>query len=425
MRDISRFGNRSQLGSTLRNVADARGNKDGIPSNEASPAGSLTDVSLADRQPLLNTLGTARSVGVFEKDAQQQLSAFVDAHERAWGQKVTQLDASTIPDFTRFKGEKAAALVRFGRTPSEVTEGFYKAEGSVDGQRIAPRNLFWQHWAPVGKPSGLSVLVLPGFLQSGRSFYEQVDLLTRQGHDVYVMDQQWAGNSSGKAGGIDRGFGITRDVAAMTAFVADRANKKDPAKPHRIVLAGTSMGGGAGATGAIILNEAGKVQLKGLQMPMGVSAVLQSPYFAKTKTVTNTVLSALGRVPLLKSLPLPALGLPTLSRDPAVQAKFAGHVASEKLVARAQAFNASDKDLARIRQLIDEGHTPQGRIYVVHGDHDPLANPEATAEVVRAMGSHAKLRLVSSPNHIFEENPAEQRFLLDGLRWVCSEPSSS
>ena len=65
----------------------------------------------------------------------------------------------------------------------------------------------------------------------------------------------------------------------------------------------------------------------------GVSGVLQAPYFDKTPSFLNKALAFLGRVPLLKHLPLPAIGLPMLAKDADINVKLAQHANAESLVA--------------------------------------------------------------------------------------------
>src|SRR5690606_25111283 len=156
------------------------------------------------------------------------------------------------------------------------------------------RDIFIQHWKPVGEPSGKVVVLSPGFQETGRNFYEQIDLLNRQGHAVVVMDHQWAGYSEGKAGGIDRGYGVARDVAAVAAYAAGLA-KREYGADAEVVLMGNSMGAGPGVLGALTLNDAGKVKLDGPQMPKGLSAILQAPFLEATPSALNELLSATGK----------------------------------------------------------------------------------------------------------------------------------
>lgn len=420
MTKIPDFGTRSQVGALHGAMEDALGNKDGIFGNEDQPKGSLDKSSFFDRQPALSRIKTASSTGLSQQDEVERLSRFVAAQEQRWGTPTTTLAASQIPDFERFRTEKAIALTRFGRKPDEVVDAFVSAKGTVDGNLIAPRDVFTQLWKPIGEPSGKVLVLSPGFLQTGRNFYEQIDLLNRQGHEVLVMDHQWAGYSSGEKGGIDRGFGVARDVAAVAAHAQQRAQSAYPDRSPRVVLVGTSMGAGAGVFGATLMNDAGKIQLDGPQMPKGLSAVLQAPYFDKTPTVVNQGLSALGRVPFLKNLALPSIGLPILAKDEDINVKLAQHANAEGVVARAEAFNASNADLARMRELLTAGQRPEGRFYVVHGDDDPLASPAAAREITEMLGERAQFLQPASGNHVMEEGK-EKALILQGLDWLFKE----
>ena len=409
------LGSSSQVGALYGAMQDALGNKDGIFGNEDRPKGSLDQSSFFDRQPAFNRIKSAASTGLSKQDEVERLGRFVTAQEERWGKPTTTLEAGQMADFDRFRTEKAIALTRFGRKPEDVVDAFVSAKGSVDGQAIAPREVFTQRWKPVGEPSGTVVVLSPGFLQTGRNFYEQVDLLNRQGHEVLVMDHQWAGYSSGPKGGIDRGFGVARDVAAVTAQAQKLASENDP--NARVVLMGTSMGAGAGVLSAITMNDAGKVQLEGPAMPKGLSAVLQAPYFDKTPTVVNKGLSLLGRVPLLKELALPSIGLPILAKDDDINQKLAQHAIAEGVVAKPEAFNASDADLKRVRELLTSGQQPQGRFYFIHGDEDPLASVEASRDMAGILGEHAKFLEPKSGNHVMEAGK-EKALVLEGLDWV-------
>ncbi|MFN3431362.1 MAG: alpha/beta hydrolase [Candidatus Sericytochromatia bacterium] len=405
------FGSRANVSALVGAMNDAQGNKDGLHGNEGQPKDSLAESGFADSQPALARVGAFLAPGLSTRDEVAALTRFVTEKEKAWGQPTTTLSAESIQEFGRFKAEKAAALTRFDRKPTDVTDAFVSARGSVDGQAIAPRQVFTQHWKPVGQPNGTTVVMSPGFLQTGRNFYEQIDTLNRKGYDVVVMDHQWAGWGSGKQGGIDRGYGIARDVAAVTAHAQGLMPN------NRVVLLGTSMGAGAGVLGALTLNDAGKITLEGAQMPKGVSGVLQAPYFAKTPSLLNKALAFLGRVPLLKEIPLPAIGLPKLAEDKDINVKLGQHANAESLVARAQAFNASDADLGRVKAMLEAGHRPEGQVYVVHGEGDFLADTASARAFAGLLGDRAKFETLETRNHVMEEGK-ERGAMLEGLAWL-------
>lgn len=439
------YGTPAMAAATRRTVADAQGNKDGIPDNEGETAGSTSVLSWVSMQPFLDKL---RNWVEARRTDRPALDAFVSSREAAWGKPVTQLAPDALPDMGRFRAEKAALLTRFGRTPDDVTEDFVAASGSVDGQAIAPRDIFTQRWKPVGKPNGKIVVVSPGFQETGREFVEQANQLSKLGYDVVLMDHQWSGytvpaGSPGfvkraeatvagwifgaeskraildDAGGIDRGFGVARDVAAVAARAAQDAARDYANVPgHGVVLVGNSMGAGPGVLGALTLNDSGRMQLDGAQMPRGLDAVLEAPFIQMTPSILNKVVSFMAHVPGVNAMQVPSAGLPILSHDDAANAKFANHASSEDVRAQLGSMIAARDDIARIRALVDQGQGPKGKVYVIHGDKDPLADPEGSRWLVERLGDRGKLDLIPANDHVLEESPAEQGHLQDGIRWV-------
>lgn len=410
------FGSRATVATLVRKLEDATvGNQDGIVGNERSAAGTGAGGSPFDTNPVLFRLRAFFEVGLSKSDEEGRLATFLAAAEKAWGRPVTTAARPAhVPaaDWNAHLVDKAITLVRLGRSPDDVVDGFVAARGAVDGHAIAPREVFTQTWKPSGTPSGQTIVVSPGFLETGRNYVEQIQLLNARGHEVIALDHQWAGLSSssegrGASGGIDRGFGIARDVAAVTAQAA--------ASSRKVTLVGTSMGAGAGVLGAVLMNDAGKLQLDGPPMPKGLSAVLQGPFFDRTRSLPNMLLAGSGLVPGAKEIPLPALGLPILSGDQATLRKIAAHASTEHLTGRAQAFHASTEDLRTMKGLLASGARPQGRIEIIHATKDTLARYEATAEWVNLLGERAQLTTIDSTSHVFEENPAEQVLLLEGL----------
>lgn len=425
IRPAPSYAGRSQVAALTRTVADALGNRDGIPSNESLPAGTVPSTRPLAQNPLLDRMGSWFSPGVSTRDEREALTSFVTEREAQWKAPVTRLTAEQVPYFEAFRTEKAAALVRFDRHPEDVTEGFIHAAGSVDGQPIESRELFWQRWAPQGAPSGKLVVISPGFQETGRNFLEQVQLLNAQGHDVLVMDHQWAGYSRGNPGGLDRGFGVARDVAAMAAFAQQIADETHGEKPHEVVLLGNSMGAGPGVLGALTLNDAGRIQLEGAQMPRGLDAILQAPFLEMRGSLINQGLEALGAVPGLKNVALPSMGLPVLTRDPVAAAKLSQHVVLEGVVARPQAMRAATGDLGEILRSIANGNGPSGRIAIVHGVEDPLADVGASRRLAEALGDRARLTELDSKNHVLSEEAGAQEEILGALSWLESEQAPS
>lgn len=129
------------------------------------------------------------------------------------------------------------------------------------------------------------IVLSPGFQETWRNFVDQIDALDAAGHDMVAMDDQRAGETDGQPGGLDRGFGVARDVAAVTARAAGIAKEKC-GDGGQVLLYGNSMGAGPGVLGAVLMNDAGAVKLEGEPMPRGLS-VLQSPFLGATPSPSN------------------------------------------------------------------------------------------------------------------------------------------
>jgi pimeloyl-ACP methyl ester carboxylesterase len=397
------LGSRAVVATLAKKLDDA------TLGNEARKAGDASSARLFDTNPILFKMRAFFEVGFSKRDEESRLGAFLAAAEKAWGTPITtQARPAHVSseDWNAHLVDKAITLVRLGRAPDDVRDGFVHAKGKVDGHAIAERDIFTQTWAPIGEPSGKTIVISPGFLETGRNYVEQIEMVNKLGHKVVVMDHQWAGLSEGKKGGIDRGFGITRDVAAVAADAAQDGNEA--------VLVGTSMGGGAGVAGALLMNDAGKIDLDGPQMPTGLNGVLQHPFFASSGGVINAFLSATGKVFGVKEIPLPDMGVPILSGDQATLRKLAAHATTEHLSGRPQAFHASDEDLATMKKMLASGVRPQGKLEIIHATKDTLASFEATDEWSKLLGAH--LQPYESTTHVPEENPEEQGLLLDALR---------
>jgi pimeloyl-ACP methyl ester carboxylesterase len=376
--------------------------------------------TFASTQPLLDKISLWFAPGLSTKDDVKRLSDYTNDRERAWGRPVTDLAPDALPDMGLFRAEKAAALTRFGRTPSDVTEGFLDAKGSVNGQAIAERQIFWQRWKPIGNPNGKVVVVSPGFQETSAEFLEQANSLNKLGYDVILMDHQWAGHTTGgEPGGIDRGFGVARDVAAVAAEAARIADRDHAdVAGHGVILMGNSMGAGPGVLGALALNDAGLIDLQGPKMPRGLDAVLEAPFLQLTPSLVNDAVAIGAHIPLLNGIAMPSAGVPVLSHDSVANAKFANHAATNDVRAQLGAMTAANTDLKFIRGLVDDGRGPTGRLYVIHADQDPLADPAGSRWLVSRLGERGKLDLISANDHVLEESPAEQNHIVDGMKWI-------
>jgi hypothetical protein len=400
-------GSYTRLGATMRAIRD--------PNRAEKP-------TLVRRQPALNRLHALLiGLGVGKKTAIARLRAFVEEREAEWSAgagepvHVTTLTERDIPEIDLFRAQKALSLKRYQRRPGEVIDDFFTAEGTVSiGEPIKTRKIFYQTWLPRGTPRNEVHGIMPGFFEDGRDYHERAVMLSDDGVTAEIMDQQWAGyTQGGSRGGIDRGFGISRDGAAFAAHLA----KKYPGA--KIVIEGVSMGGGPGVIGATTLNDSTDLlKLKGDQMPKGTSGLAESPYLGTTDNLTNRGLGVLAKIPGVNRLPLPNIGLPLLTHDRTAQVKIADHAAMGGTVGQPRALNAAAEDLATLRALLTNGQRPKGNIFVLKAAHDPLASPEATDATVKLLDpAKTKLRTVDSNNHVFEQGSQDKLFL-EGVNWL-------
>ena len=402
------WGTRAQLGGTVQALKEALGDKDGVWNHDAGA------VDVLEKNPLVNKIERFFEVGLSVEDEMQVLARFVERYEQEHGlSSILTVDADRLNGGALFAAQKAIALTQLGRDPSTVSEGFVQAKGSVNGEAIAPRELFYQRFAPTAAPSGKLIVISPGFQETGRNFYEQIQKMNDAGHEVIVMDHQWAGQSDGSPGGLDRGFGVARDVAAMAAHAQRIVDDSDTL--DEVVLFGNSMGAGPGVLGALTLNDAGKIALDGPAMPRGLKAVLQAPYLAPTPNPLNEVLGFASRLPFLNRLQAPSAGVPVLTTDDTGAHKGAQHAVLEDVRAQLQTMTAAADDLSVVRELIASGQGPQGQLAIVHGDDDPLADPAMSRWIDETLGDKAELRQINSDSHVLQENPGEQDVALDAL----------
>ncbi|MBI2375794.1 MAG: alpha/beta fold hydrolase [Deltaproteobacteria bacterium] len=396
MRIDQRWGNRAQLAATLAELEDLKGNRDGIWANESQGAGQTG--SILARNPLALKLQKAMSIGLSAKDEIEKLAKFRAEAEAGYGRPVIDPEIEAkLNGGALFAAQKAVALARLGRDPSEVFERFVEASGSIDGTAVSKARVFTQHFLPEGAPTGDVVVMSPGFLETGRAFLDEVTELTKKGVHVVCMDHQWAGHTQGKKGGIASGESIAIHVAAVAADALEVARERYGTKA-KLTIVGESMGGGPGAFGAVLMNELGKLELDGgKSMPKGVGLILQAPYFGATPSLLNGTLKAAATLPLLNRLELPALGLPDFVDDTVGEHKVAQGMVLEDIRGQLSAFKASDPFLEKLMNAIDAGQRPTGAIRVLHDSADPLADfarVKATAEKL-----DAKLTVLEGGNH--------------------------
>jgi alpha-beta hydrolase superfamily lysophospholipase len=258
----------------------------------------------------------------------------------------------------------------------------------------------------------------PGFQETGRNFYEQADKLNKLGFDVILMDHQWSGQTKGGVDGtLDRGFGVARDVASVAAYASKLLEKTYANKSSKeLILVGNSMGAGPGVLSAVTLNDNGKISLSGDQMPVGLRSVLQSPFLATTPSMINSSILAFSNVPFVKSLALYSSGLPILTHDSVAAQKGTQVALTEDIRAQLKTMVAANEDISFVIDMIKNGQTPNGKVSIIQADKDPLADSKKVIEVAsRFSKDRVNLKMISSNNHVFEQSPTEQNYLIDNI----------
>jgi acetyl esterase/lipase len=374
----------------------------------AQPGGEGMENSTAELHGPLDRLSqrTTRSF-----DDLGELLAFRADCEAFWGQPVTDLDSGRLRHGDLFAIHKAVAMARLGRTPADVTEGYCTASGSVDGVRLFPREIFWQRFKPIGQANGRFVLVSPRFGETGRDYYDAIRGMNYEGYDVVVMDHQWAGQSEGKAAEIDRGYGVARDVAAVTAWVASVQEREYGKVPGaRVILAGKALGASAGVLGALTLSDAGLLKLDGRQMPEGLCGVLLSPWLGPTSSIENSVRKWASHLPLVERVAVDYGEHTTLRLD-----------SPRALRGVLKTLEKAKPDIDTICRQIESGEVPKGRLYVIHGARDPFVDPEKSVWLTSQISQRATLRLVDARYAKTQSTPFMREYVLDGLNALVAQ----
>lgn len=411
------WGTREQIGGLYGALLDLpinNGNGDGLWHNEKKSPNTKGDAF--QRNALLLGLSSSFKLGLSADDERAKLEAFRASAEARFGEPIVDPNVAwQMKQGPVYAVDKAIALTRLGRTPSQVSEGFVPAAGSVMGVPIAPRELFYQHFHPIGEPTGKVVVLSPGFQETGRDFHAVADALSKKGHDVILMDHQWAGHSDGAPGGIDSARGVARDVAAMTAFANDYVKERH-GESGQVKLIGNSMGASAGVLMALTANEADEITLEGPygQMPKGVDALVIAPFMKATKSPTNDVLQLGSKLPIINKIQAPVVGVPVLSRDGLAQQRAAQNAVVAGTKAQLSAFESVREELEQLGGTIASGGGPkQSHVRLLFTPLDPLAAfdgikplaqhlPNKTVEVLGDTEDHTLHHTARGCQHIVD-----------------------
>ncbi len=415
------------LTQTARDLPALGGNANGVFDEARAPT--------FGKVPLLLDVESRFRVGLSADDEIKFLTQVYANKRAAWGDApITTLPAGALANPAAFELRKVLELAKYDRRPEEVTEAFVKATGTVDGQAIAPREVFTQRYAPRAgvAPTGKVIVISPGFQETGRNFLEQLDALTRAGHTVVTLDHQWAGHTKGaEAGTLDRLYGAARDVAAVAAaaqasLATDPRLAKVPASAREVVVLGNSMGGAAALAAAVLVDH-GRLELGGgLVAPKGLRLALQSPFLEPAKNLSTMTATALAKLPLVNKVELRGVNVPPLAFDADTQAKTAQEALLERIVARPEAMVRANDDLADLRASIAAGARPLGQVVVAHGVHDRLAAFAGTTWLAAELGLGADAVVaLDTKNHVLEQSRAEHGAIVGLLEAMFASPRAA
>lgn len=411
----SDWGVRPQIAGTYEDLKDLQGNNDGIWENEKDLKGLLRGVGTnSDFKEWFEKPKDGRKNTISTTLIIKELNDFLSAQEQRWKLKATFLDSNKIKYGKLFSVQKAINLLRFNRKPSDVVEGFVKSDGKVNGIKIESRDIFWQRFKPISAPNGKMILFSPGYQETGRNFYEQIDKLNKIGFDVVVMDHQWGGQTKVQYQGVlDRGYGLALDVASM-AYLCDAILEKEykdmPKK--ELILSGNSVGASA-VLMALTLNDNDKIVLeRDLFMPKNLRAVLQSVFLGIEESKIKDIIYKLQMKESNKTIELYNTGLPIFTNNASSYQKGVQYNILENVTTKFYAITNANKDINETITSIESGIKPNNNIYIINADKDPLVDFSKVENLVESIGNTAKLTKVNSENHVFQNTLVEQDFLV-------------
>ncbi len=376
--DEDGWGRRALVGATLRAVEDLLGNRDGLWSNEHQLAGQLPNRTMGS--PGREALRQAWSTGLRTDDERATLQAFTELARQRWDGPLTALNVNALPNGRVFAVHKAISMVRRARRPETVHDTFVRAAGPVDGVELPPTEVFVRCFSPTASATGDVVVVVPGHAVSGAADATLVDAMCARGHGVVVMALPWQGPLRRP---LKRGFELMRDVAAVIAAV--RAHTSG-----RIVVHGSSVGGGVGALGACVLAASG-----GLSQHVGcIDLSLSSPWLGSGWCFVDGLLE-----PVLASTRTRRPNIARLTQGaPRATVRATQLAVLEDVQLPVDLELRLERDLERVLGLLADGVRPTGRLHVVHAVDDPFAEVRLVRHLSATMGG--VLQELPGANHL-------------------------
>jgi len=372
------WGSRARIGATMRALEDLLGNRDGLWHNEHQAAGQLPERTA--KSPVGEALRQAWSTGLHTDDEQATLQAFLELARERWGGPLTALDLDALPHGRLFAVHKAFSLIRQARHPSTVQDTFVRARGAVNGVEVPVHEVFVRCFAPTAPASGHAVVLVPGHAVSGAGHAEGVEALCARGHAVFELALPWQGPLRGT---VIRGYELMRDVAAVVEAV-------QAVTAGRVGLLGSSVGGGVGVLGALVLSAADRLSTDLSE----VDAVLEAPWLGSGWCFADPDLAAADartRRP----------DIATLTRGAPLAATRATQLAVlEDTLLPVDLELRLEPDLERVLTLVADGLQLPGRLSIVHAADDPFADIQLVRHLCAAVGPGGVLHELVGDNHL-------------------------
>lgn len=257
------------------------------------------------------------------------------------------------------------------------------------------------HWAPVGEPWAVALVVHGLGEHAGR--YETVAAaLTGAGIDVYGYDHRGFGGSSGFRAYVDDWSQFHDDLAARV--VAARTER--PGLP--LVMYAHSLGGLIAA--GYVLPGAGAVD-----RPMPDLLVLSAPGIDARQPGWKKALAGILRGVTPKMRLANGLAEDGLSHDPSVQAKMdADPLCIDKSTVRFAA--AAFDEQARLQARLPGLAAMPMPTYVLHGSADPIVPVDVTA--VLEGKRNVTRRVHEGLRHECHHEPEQAEVLAEVVAWI-------
>jgi alpha-beta hydrolase superfamily lysophospholipase len=266
-------------------------------------------------------------------------------------------------------------------------------------ETAAGQQLFERHWLPEGQPRAHLVIVHGYAEHSGR--YEHVAAyMTARGFAVHALDLRGHGQSGGERVLVRSFEEFLDDVDAFL----DRVRAQSGARP--IFLLGHSMGG----TIVALATATRRPDVRGVLL----SGALLWAGGGWWQSLMLRVMSLLGR--LFPRLRLRELAAETVSRDPAVVAKYdsdplnyRGKIPAGTAGAMAGAVRGIERNKASIASPL----------LIMHGTADALTDPEGSRRLHERAGSADKsLKLYEGLFHEILNEPEQRQVMDDIAAWM-------